>query len=79
MKKNFSSTILNQIGVAQLSTSSTQLYLICNGTVAQTPIPLGITFPPKNGVNATEGIFYDLSIFASPNDNSKIHYSLITL
>ena len=70
------SSILNQIGVAQLSTSSTQLYFICNGTVAQTPIPLGSTFAPQSGVGITEGIFYDLSIFASPNDNTRIHYTL---
>lgn len=70
------SSILNQIGVAQLSTSSTQLYLVCNGSVAQTPIPLGTNFPPMAGVGLTEGILYDLSIFASPNDNTKINYTL---
>ena len=70
------SSILNQIGVAQLSTSSTQLYLVCNGTVAQTPIALGTDFPPKSGVGITEGIFYDFSIFASPYDNTKINYCL---
>lgn len=70
------SSILNQIGVAQLSTSSTQLYLVCNGTVAQTPIALGTDFPPKSADGVTEGIFYDFSIFASPYDNTKINYCL---
>lgn len=66
------STLLNQIGIAQLSTDATQLYLVYGGSAAQAAIPLGINFPPMQGVGAINGVAYDLSIFSAPNLNGVV-------
>jgi hypothetical protein len=55
-------TLVNSIGIAQLSTDSTQLYLVYGGTTAQSPIALGTNFPPMAGVGVNSGTFYDISI-----------------
>jgi hypothetical protein len=55
-------TLLNSVGLAQLSTDSTQLYLVYGGTTAQTAIALGTNFPPMAGVGINNGILYDISI-----------------
>ena len=70
------STLTNAIGVAQLSTDSTQLFLVYGGSAAQTAIPLGTGFPPMNGVGATNGILYDFSLFSPPSSNGVIYYYL---
>lgn len=69
-------TLTNCIGLAQLSTDSTQLYIVYGGSSAQTAIPLGTNFPPMAGTGAANGIFYDLTLFAPPNSNGVIHYRL---
>lgn len=69
-------TLLNSIGIAQLSTDSTQLYLVYGGSAAQTAVALGTNFPPMAGVGATNGIAYDLSIFCSPNSNGVVNVRL---
>lgn len=66
------STLTNCIGVAQLSTSSTQLYIVYGGSAAQTAIALGTNFPPMTAAGATNGVAYELSVFASPNSNGTI-------
>jgi hypothetical protein len=68
------SAILNCIGLAQLSTSSTQLYLVYGGSAAQAAIPLGTDFPPMTAAGATNGVVYDLTLFAPPNSNGVVGY-----
>ena len=63
-------TLLNSIGIAQLSTDNTQLYIVYGGSAAQAAIPLGTTFTPLQGtVNA-----FDLTLFAPPSLNGVINY-----
>lgn len=72
-------TLLNQVGIAQLDTDATQLYLVYGGSAAQTAIPLGTNFPPMQGVGAANGVAYDLSIFSPPNLDGVFHVSLARL
>lgn len=67
-------TLTNSIGIAQLSTDSTQLYIVYGGSAAQTAIALGTNFPPMAGVGVTNGITYDLTLFAPPNSNGVVYY-----
>lgn len=70
-------TLTNSIGLAQLSTDATQLYLVYGGSAAQTAIALGTNYPPFNGtVSATAGVFYDLTLFAPPNANGTVYYRI---
>ena len=68
------STLTNCVGLAQLSTSSTQLYIVYGGSAAQAAIPLGTNFPPMAAAGAANGIMYDLTLFSPPNSNGVIHY-----
>lgn len=70
------STLTNCVGIAQLSTDSTQLYIIYGGSAAQTAIALGTNFPPMAGVGIANGIAYDLTLFSSPNSNGVIYYQV---
>lgn len=70
------STLLNSIGVAQLSTDATQLYLVYGGSAAQAAIALGANFPPMAGTGAANGIAYDLTLFASPSLNGVVYFRL---
>jgi hypothetical protein len=67
-------TLINSIGLARLSTDSTQLYIVYGGSAAQTAIALGTNFPPQTGSGSTTGIVYDLSLFSPPNQNGVIYY-----
>lgn len=53
-------TLTNCVGVAQLSTDATQLYLVYGGSAAQTAIALGTNFPG----NTLSTVAYELIIFA---------------
>lgn len=68
------STLTNSFGIAQLSTDSTQLFLVYGGSTAQTAIALGTNFPPMAGVGATNGIVYNLTLFSNPNVNGVVSY-----
>lgn len=68
------STVLNCIGIAQLSTSATQLYIVYGGIAAQTPIPLGTNFPPYTGTGATLGVAYDFTVYSPPSLNGVLYY-----
>lgn len=68
------STLVNCIGIAQLSTDSTQLYLVYGGTSAQTPIGLGSTNFP---INTTT--LYDLTIYSPPNVANTLYYEVTNL
>ena len=54
------STLLNQIGIAQLSTDATQYYLVYGGSAAQTAVPLGTAFGDPTAAN----VLYQLAIYA---------------
>lgn len=69
-------TLTNCIGVAQLSTDATQLYLVYGGSAAQAAIPLGTNFPPMAGTGIANGIAYDLTIWCPPNSNGVINWTL---
>lgn len=70
------STLTNCIGVAQLSTDATQLYLVYGGSAAQTAVALGTNFPPMAGTGIANGIAYDLAIWCPPNSNGVINWTL---
>ena len=67
------STLTNQIGVAQLSTDSTQLYLVYGGSSAQTTIALGSTNFPGNSTS----VLFELAIF-SPSATASTYYVQVT-
>jgi hypothetical protein len=70
------STLTNCVGIAQLSTSSTQLYLVYGGTNAQTAVALDTNFPPNNSAGAGNGAMYELSIYSPPNSNGVLYVRL---
>jgi len=63
------STLLNQIGVAQLS-GSTNLQIVFGGSTAQNAIDLGANFPAAGGT----ANLYELMLFSDPNDVAKVGY-----
>lgn len=70
-------TLTNSIGVAQLSTDATQLYLVYGGSAAQTAIALGTNFAPYNGtVGVTTGNLFDLTLFCPPGSNGVVNVRL---
>lgn len=69
-------TRLNNVGLAQLSTDSTQLYLVYGGSAAQTAIALGTGFPPMTAAGATNGVPYDFQIWAPPSLNGVVNWQL---
>lgn len=64
-------TLLNSFGIAQLSTDSTQLYLVYGGSTAQTAVALGTNFPP-----ASASDIYRLMIFAPKGFNGTIRWAI---
>lgn len=68
--------IVNALGVAQLSTDTTQLYLVYGGSAAQTAIALGTNFPPMQSTGATGGTTYTLTLFSSASENGIVYYRL---
>ncbi len=71
------STRTNHFGIAQLSTDTTQLYLVYGGSAAQTAVALGTGFPVHNGaVGLTTGIPYDFMIWCPPNSNGVFNWQL---
>lgn len=67
-------TLTNSVGIAQLSTDATQLYLVYGGSASQAAIPLGTNFPPMIAAGITNGVAYDLTLFSPPNANGVVHY-----
>jgi hypothetical protein len=65
---------INQIGVAQLSTS-TNLHIVFGGSAAQTPIDLGAAWP----ANRLSQDMYELVLFSSRSDNTKVTYRVTSL
>jgi len=70
-------TMTNCIGIAQLSTDGTQLYIVYGGSTAQTAIALGAGFPPYNGtVGITTGVPYRFSIWSPPSVNGEVNWQV---
>lgn len=61
------SVLKNFIGVAQLSTDATQLYLVYGGSVSQTPIPLGTDLGNFSGLSSDA---FELAVFC-PNSEAN--------
>lgn len=71
------SSLANQIGIAQLSTDATQLYLVCGGPSPSFTIALGTGFPPYNGtVGVTTGVPYRFGVWSPPNVNGQLNWQL---
>ena len=68
------STLTNCIGLAQLSTDTTQMYLVYGGSAAQTAIALGTNFPPMPSTGATGGAVYALYLFSAGSENGVVYY-----
>lgn len=68
------STILNCIGLAQLSTS-TNLHIVYGGSAAQTPIDLGVNFP----ANTLSADAYEIALFSAPNIPNSVGYRVSRL
>jgi hypothetical protein len=68
------STLTNCIGLAQLSSSATQLYVVYGGSAAQTAIALGTNYPPYTGTGATLGVAYDFTVYCPPGLNGVMYY-----
>jgi hypothetical protein len=68
------STLTDSIGIAQLSTSS-NLHIVFGGSVAQTPINLGASFP----AGTLSADWYELMLFSSASDNTRIGYRVTRL
>ena len=66
-------TLTNCVGIAQLSTDATQLYMVHGGTSAQTAVALGTNFPGAT----LSTVAYELAIFA-PNSVANTFYYQVT-
>lgn len=64
-------TLTNCIGIAQLSTDNTQLYLVYGGSAAQSAIALGARFPL---FDSSYGPTYQLHLFSSPSEAGVVYY-----
>ncbi len=69
-------TLTNSIGLAQLSTDATQLYIVYGGSAAQTAIALGIGFPPMASTGITGGPIYDFTLYSPSSANGVVYYRL---
>lgn len=68
-------TIINCVGVAQLSTDATQWYIVYGGSAAQTAIPLGTAL----GAPTLTTTAFELSLFSSPSANGVVHYEMLNI
>lgn len=69
------STLINSIGVAQLSTDATQWYLVYGGSAAQTAIALGTGLGAPTLTNTA----FELSLFCAPSANGVVHYEVLNI
>lgn len=68
-------TLTNSFGIAQLSTDATQWYIVYGGSAAQTAIALGTTLGAPTLVNT----IFEIALFAYPNLNNQVGYTVINL
>lgn len=69
------STLVNSIGVAQLSTDATQWYIVYGGSAAQTAIALGTGLGAPTLTNTA----FELALFAPPSANGVVHYEVTNI
>jgi len=72
-------TMTNCIGIAQLDSDGTQLYIVYGGSAAQTTIPLGTNFPPMAGIGPDNGIVYELVLSSVADTTSDGTYTDATI
>jgi hypothetical protein len=68
------STLVNCVGIAQLSTDATQLYLVYGGTAAQTAIALGATNFPISTTTP-----YEIAVWAPQGQALTMYYQVTNL
>ena len=68
-------TLTNAIGLAQLSTDSTQLYIVYGGSAAQTAVAVGTNFPPTFGSTN----WYEFIMYAPTNSNNTVYWQINNL
>jgi len=69
------STLVNSVGVAQLSTDATQWYIVYGGSAAQTAIALGTGLGAPTLTNTA----FELSLFSPPSQNGVVHYEVLNI
>ena len=69
------STLVNSVGVAQLSTDATQWYIVYGGSAAQTAIALGTSL----GAPTLTDTAFELSLFSPPSQNGVVHYEMLNI
>jgi hypothetical protein len=69
------STLINSVGVAQLSTDATQWYIVYGGSAAQTAIALGTGLGAPTLTNTA----FELSLFCAPSANGVVHYEMLNI
>ncbi len=69
------STLINSVGVAQLSTDATQWYIVYGGSTAQTAIALGTGLGAPTLTNTA----FELSLFCPPSANGVVHYEMLNI
>ena len=67
-------TLLNCIGIGN-GASDTDLHLFYGGSIAQTPIDLGLSFPP----NTLSTDVYELALFSPSNQLCTVYYEVTRL
>ena len=68
------STIVNCVGIAQLATDGTQLYIVYGGTTAQAAIALGAANFPINSTTP-----YELALYSPSDALRTVHYEVTNL
>jgi extradiol dioxygenase family protein len=68
-------TLTNSFGIAQLSTDTTQWYIVYGGSAAQTAVALGTSLGAPTGTTTA----WDFSMFSPPNSNNVVNYTVTNL
>lgn len=68
------STLINRIGVGH-GAADTNLMIYYGGSVAQTPIDLGVNFP----ANTLSADVYEFALYSSPNSSTVVSYEVTRL
>ncbi|BBF85689.1 fibronectin type III domain protein [Aquitalea magnusonii] len=67
-------TLTNCVGLAQLSTDATQLYIVYGGSAGQAAIGLGAGFPPMAATGITGGPIYELTLYSPSTTSGVVYY-----
>jgi hypothetical protein len=68
-------TLTNAIGIAQLSTDATQLYVVYGGSAAQTAVAVGTNFP----ANTLSTSWYEFIMYAPTNSANTVYWQINNL